>query len=149
MCYPTIEQMQSGPVQIPDSPHTRTGYRLPSEREWEFACRAGAETPWFHGTSPSLLPRYAWFAANSGDRAKETGLLKPNDFGLFDPLGNAAEWCDDLFAASGQARSSLRSLRGGAFSSPSPQQVRCAQREAYSPILSNSALGFRVARTLP
>jgi formylglycine-generating enzyme required for sulfatase activity len=73
----------------------RTGYRLPTEAEWEYFCRAAAETSRPYGESEELLPRYAWTWLNSRNRAKPTGQLLPNAFGLFDVLGNAGEWCHD------------------------------------------------------
>ena len=72
-----------------------TGYRLPTEAEWEYACRSGTITPWYHGDSEPLLADYAWYQTNAGDNARPAGKLKPNDLGLFDMLGNAMEWCGD------------------------------------------------------
>jgi len=72
---------------------TRTGYRLPTEAEWEFACRAGSVTSRYHGQATSLLSEYAWTIGKSGNQTWPVGRLKPNDFGLFDMLGNANEWC--------------------------------------------------------
>ena len=73
----------------------RSGYRLPTEEEWEYACRAGATTSRYYGRSSQLLAKYAWYSLNSADRTRPSGLLKPNDLGLFDPLGNVFEWCQD------------------------------------------------------
>ena len=64
------------------------GYRLPTEAEWEYACRAGAGTSRFYGASPELLGRYAWYNANSQEQAWPCGSLQPNELGLFDMLGN-------------------------------------------------------------
>ena len=73
------------------------GYRLPTEAEWEYACRAGAGTSRYYGGSEELLGRYAWYSQNSRNRIWPCGRLKPNDFGLFDMLGNVYEWCQDIY----------------------------------------------------
>ena len=77
---------------IPADVLERTGYRLPTEAEWEYACRAGAVTSRYYGASTDLLGAYAWYQANSKDHAWACGSLLPNDLGLFDMLGNQFEW---------------------------------------------------------
>ena len=72
------------------------GYRLPTEAEWEYACRSGAVTSRYYGSSIDLLGRYAWYQANTKDHAWSCGSLLPNDLGLFDMLGNVYEWCQDV-----------------------------------------------------
>ena len=71
-----------------------TGYRLPTEPEWVYACRAGSVTSHYYGRGEGLLPRYAWFSKTATERAWPVGQLRPNDRGLFDTLGNAHEWCE-------------------------------------------------------
>ena len=71
------------------------GYRLPTEAEWEYACRAHAVTSRCYGQVDGLLPEYAWYRANSGEQSQPGGMLKPNDFGIFDMHGNVSEWCHD------------------------------------------------------
>jgi eukaryotic-like serine/threonine-protein kinase len=91
-CYP--ERVSPGMVLSEDSVK-RTGFRLPTEAEWEYFCRAGTQTARPFGESPELLSRYAWTWSNSENRVHPVGQLMPNEFGLFDVLGNAWEWCQD------------------------------------------------------
>ncbi len=140
-----------------------TGYRLPTEAEWEFACRAGAVTARHYGRGEELLPRYVWFDKISEDRAWPVGRLRPNELGLFDGLGNANEWCEDpgtYYTTTqrediGASNNALiderlsRLLRGGAFDFQ-PVIVRCANRfSGVRPGSRSSAFGFRPLRTLP
>ena len=87
-------------MSIPADVLDRTGYRLPTEAEWEYACRAGAVTSRYYGHSIDLLDAYAWYQANSKEHAWTCGSLFPNDLGLFDMLGNEFEWCQDSSNAS-------------------------------------------------
>ncbi len=94
-CYPTrIEQGMT----LPSDSLERTGYRLPTEAEWEYACRAGTTTIRPHGSGALWLDRYVWcYETTGGDYSGHpVGQLKPNDLGLFDILGNASEWVQDL-----------------------------------------------------
>jgi hypothetical protein len=142
----------------------RTGYRLPTEAEWEYACRAGAVTARYYGETDQLLEKYAWFLNNSATRSWPVGGLKPNDFGLFDMHGNVWGWCQERYKhwidVSGQAGIRLedkedtlsvvdkesRVLRGGSFSYLS-MHVRSADRTGSAPSNHNSNNGFRPART--
>lgn len=97
-CYEPNKKFQYGPGMTAKEDHlSLTGYRLPTEAEWEYACRAGAVTSRCYGSSDPLLQNYAWFQTNGENHTWPVASLKPNDFGLFDMHGNAFEWCFDEF----------------------------------------------------
>lgn len=77
--------------------HTGQFYRLPTEAEWEYACRAGSKTNYYFGNDPSQLGQYAWFKSNSKEKYQKVGTKKPNAWGLYDMLGNVAEWTMDQY----------------------------------------------------
>jgi formylglycine-generating enzyme required for sulfatase activity len=147
---------------IPADVHRRTGYRLPTEAEWEFACRSGTVTSYYFGLSTELLGKYAWYQANSKDHAWSCGSLLPNDLGLFDMLGNEFEWVQDRVGRPTPERRGIASnaintsgpvneqnprlLRGGAFYDL-PAGVRAALRYRVAPSLRYSFNGFRPSRT--
>jgi serine/threonine protein kinase/formylglycine-generating enzyme required for sulfatase activity len=159
MCYPPIPEIKDG-MELPADYLTRTGYRLPTEAEWEYACRAGAVTSRPYGGGDRLLGHYAWYVENAHGQAGRVGSLKPNDFGLFDMLGNAWEWCHDARTPyppgpvedreqPGKILTSQeRVLRGGGFFSAAPE-LRSAHRFGWPPQAPFSLAGFRVARTWP
>jgi serine/threonine protein kinase/formylglycine-generating enzyme required for sulfatase activity len=163
-CYETNKQGKYGPgMKAKDRFWELTGYRLPTEAEWEYACRSGTLTSRYYGLTETLLPDYAWFQANGQDRTWPVGSLKPNDLGLFDMLGNAWEWCFDVYVDYPKQAAKVlddnvtvkpvrigdvRILRGGAFSD-NPKFVRSAWRRTNLPILHPDNFGFRPARTYP
>jgi len=162
-CYEANKdgKYQEGMKMSPDYMQ-RSGYRLPTEAEWEYACRAGAVTSRYYGQSEELLAKYGWFMKNSGERTWPVGSLKPNDFGLFDMQGDVFTWCQDRYATyaveqSGKAAKDRenasplldkagRVLRGGGFYSL-PGNLRSANRAWHQPGYRINNVGFRPART--
>jgi formylglycine-generating enzyme required for sulfatase activity len=133
------------------------GYRLPTESEREYACRAGAGTSRYYGASVDLLGRYAWYFLPSGDHAQPCGRLLPNDLGLFDMLGNLMEWCHDVYHPYVKKTdvdsilkilSNPHFLRGGSFYDH-PAYIRSAYRYRVGPGYRGTNYGFRPARTVP
>ncbi|MER7795835.1 SUMF1/EgtB/PvdO family nonheme iron enzyme [Microbacterium sp. NPDC096154] len=114
------------------------GYRLPTEAEWEYACRAGSKGPHY-----GLLRDVAWTAADGLRAPRDVGGKMPNLYGLFDTLGNVWEWCWDLLdpAVYGDARV----IRGGSFAD-GPSAVNATTRRGERPRAAHGDLGFRVAR---
>jgi formylglycine-generating enzyme required for sulfatase activity len=139
-----------------------TGYRLPTEAEWEYACRAGAVTSRYYGETEELLVQYCWYNKNSGERAWPVGRKKPNDLGLFDMHGNVVTWCQESYSPyppekDGEAvedkedtysidTQHSRMLRGGSFDVPA-SYVRSAFRFYYGPAARTYDYGFRPARS--
>jgi formylglycine-generating enzyme required for sulfatase activity len=169
MVYPPVRRVLESaredrpvPLQLPAGHLGRVGYRLPTEAECELACRAGAPTSRYYGTSVDLLPRYAWFHGNSKDRTWPVGQKRPNDMGLFDMHGNVWSWCQESLwpyppgtreapavdeeYKRGITSTLLRALRGGSFLSLAPS-VRSAYRFGFRPALRNPFVGLRVCRT--
>jgi formylglycine-generating enzyme required for sulfatase activity len=139
-----------------------TGYRLPTEAEWEYACRAGAATSRCYGETAELLTHYGWYYDNSPEQTQPEGTKKPNDGGLFDMHGNVWNWCQErykTYAAAKQGQriddiedifsiniNESRVLRGGSFVSRA-SNVRSSYRLSNALANRNLYYGFRPART--
>jgi len=130
-------------------------YRLPSEAEWEYACRAGTTTRYSFGDSESKLGDYAWYTENSDKKTHPVGQKKPNSWGLYDMHGNVKEWVLDRWhdsydgaPADGSAwegDSAYRVKRGGSWGS-SARYCRSAYRYRGGPLNRESYLGFRLLK---
>lgn len=139
------------------------GYRLPTEAEWEYACRAGTGAPYDFGPSDKLR-QHAWFAANAGQQTHPVGQKKPNRWGLFDLYGNVSEWCEDVYNPAyyqvspaadptgppNPGKDVRRVIRGGSWKS-SADQCRATARQGErtgdsDACFSTDYCGFRCVR---
>jgi sulfatase modifying factor 1 len=140
------------------------GYRLPTEAEWEYTCRAGMDTDYSFGTDARNLGEFAWFADNAGKKTHPIGQKKPNPWGLFDMHGNVAEWCQDVYDRGYYQSSPAKNprgpadgreyvLRGGSWKSAA-DALRSSYRLGETPgfsdaCLARDAIGFRCVRKAP
>ncbi|PIN66834.1 MAG: hypothetical protein COW69_00035, partial [Candidatus Huberarchaeum crystalense] len=125
-------------------------YRLPTEAEWEYACRAGSQSKYFFGDDESLLHEFAWFDENSDDKTHSVGEKKPNKWGLYDMHGNVWEWCQNGYKKSYRDNESylepidsFRVFREGSFYDP---YIRClsSNRYGFQPDYFHASIGFRI-----
>ncbi|WP_243403326.1 formylglycine-generating enzyme family protein [Sphingobacterium haloxyli] len=148
--HPALAMTHYNAIQFCKWLYTRTGvfYRLPTEAEWEYACRAGSTSEYFFGEDTTQINEYAWFAANSNNRTAPVGQKKPNRWGLYDMAGNVAEWTFDQYIPNyyeqfegKTAKNPVaiptalypHSVRGGAFDSQAGA-LRSAARMASDPM---------------
>ena len=138
--------------ELPAEKEAGNVYRLPTEAEWEYACRAGTTTKYSFGDDESDFGEYGWYRENSGITTHPVGSKLPNAWGLYDMHGNVYEWCQDRHGdypsgsvtdPTGPAVGSSRVFRGGCWFY-SVEFCRSAIRYGYGPSLRVSCLGFRV-----
>lgn len=120
---------------------TASGYRLPTDAEWQVGCRAGTEGPHY-----APLNDAGWYEENSAGRLQSVGLKQPNRWGLYDTLGGVWEWCWDLYDQ--EVYGSYRIIRGGGWNDPH-WSCRAGVRRKTNPQASFDDLGFRLACNLP
>ena len=170
--FPAISMTQHAANKYAEWLSAKTGefYRLPTEAEWEYACRAGTTTPYYFGSDPSKLGDYAWYSANSSGKYQKVASKKPNAWGLYDMLGNVMEWTLDQYApykAAAAANPWVRAtqpypnaVRGGSWNDPARYAALCRScglgriMETAGPQLPKSIwyetdaqwLGFRLVR---
>ena len=140
---------------------TADGYRLPTEAEWEYACRAGTREKYSFGNDPARLKVYAWFKDNAGQTTRPVGQKAPNAWGLYDMHGNVAEWCHDFYHENYYQRNEKKDphgprtgdkcvLRGGSWRS-SADGCRSSARNSETlrfadACFGSDAYGFRCVR---
>lgn len=146
-----LTQKEKTANRIPDG----YAYRLPTEAEWEYCCRAGTELPYYFGQNKNELANYAWFTANSSMTTHRPGEKKPNGWGFYDMLGNVAEWCLDSFGGypitppminlvKTRQKQTLFIARGGAWDKDM-NEARCAARFiAPNGLFKRNDIGFRI-----
>ncbi len=155
--FPPYYRIASGRVEVLDP--SGFGYRLPTEAEWEYACRAGTTTRYCFGNDPARLGEFAWFRGISGGKTRAVGQRRPNGLGLFDMHGNVWEICGDWYGGdyykdspagdpAGPVTGSNRVRRGGGRSSQEPN-TRSSDRNSTPPDSRGIDMGFRLARSLP
>ncbi|MCL2305042.1 MAG: SUMF1/EgtB/PvdO family nonheme iron enzyme [Planctomycetaceae bacterium] len=135
------------------------GYRLLTEAEWEYSCRAGSITPWYCGDLAVEVTHCAWYFDNSPSGTQPVGLKKPNSWGLYDMHGNVMEWCFDWYNElyyqqcgevenpTGPETGTAKTVRGGSWQF-GPEAARSACRNSNNPEGSSNMIGFRIARNV-
>jgi len=118
-----------------------SGYRLPTEAEWEYACRAGST-----GIRYGKIEDIAWYKTNSNNTTQPVGLKTPNAWGLYDMLGNVWEWCSDIYDES--VYGSYRIIRGGGWCDEERSCMVTNRRRSHPKSFKIDDLGFRIARNL-
>ncbi len=116
------------------------GFRLPTEAEWEYGCRAGTTKPIY-----GEIDRIAWYKDNSDNQTHDVGKKEPNLWGLYDMLGNVWEWCWDIYDE--KVYGSYRVFRGGGWSDPARGCLAPNRRRSH-PTFQIEDLGFRIARSI-
>jgi formylglycine-generating enzyme required for sulfatase activity len=139
--------------ELPEEKAAGRVYRLPTEAEWEYACRAGSKSAYSFGDDPKSLDDYAWFDENSNEQTHPVGEKKANAWGLYDMHGNVWEWCSDWYGEyplgavsdpAGPNQGSYPVFRGGCWFYEAAR-CRSARRYRFFPSLSDRILGFRLA----
>ena len=139
------------------------GYRLPTEAEWEYACRAGTESEYYFGSDLGTLRKHAWYTDNSFKQTHVVGQKEPNPWGLYDMYGNVAEWCNDVYGENyyktspsqnprGPEKGEIKVLRGGGWQDRADNlrsSWRAGENSSFVDACLMDSMGFRCARNAP
>jgi formylglycine-generating enzyme required for sulfatase activity len=117
------------------------GFRLPTEAEWEYACKAGTS-----GIRYGEIDAIAWYKGNSGNQTQCVGIKEPNPFGIYDMLGNVWEWCSDIYDET--VYGSYRVIRGGGWNDEERGCMATNRRRSHPLLFKIDDLGFRLARNM-
>ena len=137
---------------LPSEKEAGNTYRLPTEAEWEYACRAGGLTVYSFGDDESKVHDYGWVNTNAERTTHPVASKQPNAWHLYDLHGNVTEWCSDWYGEypttpvtdpHGPEAGEKRCLRGGGWFFI-PEHARCSHRDAYVPTARYVGLGFRI-----
>jgi formylglycine-generating enzyme required for sulfatase activity len=137
--------------------YSKKGYRLPTEAEWEYACRAKSTADYFWGADSAACGLYGWHSGNAAEKTHVVGGMRANALGLHDMCGNVLEWCNDVYGPysdhpqtdpQGPPGDSARVVRGGSYAYP-PVCFRAAFRQGADNAGRHSNLGFRIALGTP
>jgi formylglycine-generating enzyme required for sulfatase activity len=121
--------------------NSNNGYRLPTEAEWQYACQVGKKNIRY-----GELKDIAWYKENSGEQTQEVGQKKPNEWGLYDMLGNVWEWCSDIYDE--EVYGAYRIFRGGGWADEERSVMATNRRRSHPKAFKIDDLGFRIAKNL-
>jgi len=126
----------------------KNGYRLPTEKEWEYAAKAGTKNRWAGTDVEESVDDYAWFHENSKGSTQPVKTKKPNEWGFYDMSGNVYEWCWDKYDPKNHKLIAARCIRGGHWYTEHKTDLQISNRQSHDLNSRESSVGFRIARSI-